>query len=122
MRLQVLGLEQAPEPIEVLAELLFGAAGHDPRRESGQHPRIAFADHRQAGAAAARLERVADREGNRAVERLDREDARPLLLLDPERRVELATEQMPRFEDPIALAARGMDARLPRRQIRDIGE
>ena len=51
-----------------------------------------------------------------------REEPRPLLVLDLERRVELAAEHVPRLVDLRALAVSGMDAGLPARQVRDVDE
>src|SRR5581483_9883509 len=114
--------EHALEPLEVLAELLLRTARHDPRREAGEHAGVAFPRHRQARAAAARLELVPHRERDRAVERAQREEARGVLCLDLERRLQLAAEHVPRLADLRALAHRRMHSRLPLRQVGHVGE
>ena len=116
------GLEQPLQPLEVLPELLLGAARHDPGREAGQQAGVALAGDAQPRPAAARLELVPDAERHGAVSARSVKSARPLLVLDLERRLELAPEHVARLVDVRALAASGVDAGLPARQIRHVRE
>jgi len=49
-------------------------------------------------------------------------NVRLLVLDDPERRVELPPQKQARLLDPAVVHCRALDARLPRRQVRDVGE
>src|SRR5207248_207220 len=78
----------------VLPELLLRAPRHDPRGEAGQEAGVAFARHGQTSAVSVRLEDMANRERDRAVERAQREDAWSFVFLDLERRPQLAPQHV----------------------------
>ena len=116
---RALALEDLFEARQVLRELPLCLLRDETAREAGD---VTVGDDPESCPVLGRLELVCDGETDRPVERLQREHARCLALEDLERRAHVAPEEGACLLNAIAGLDGGAHARLPRRQVRDVGQ